>query len=120
LDNAEYFVRTFIRGPVCRGQIATDVIRDNFWVLFQDPQHDRYLTDLDYQRQTTPLLAMPGQIDNLSGLMSFWRIYQEKRNQYEKLRKQAYTETPARWERSEEHTSELQSRENLVCRLLLE
>src|SRR5436309_15080596 len=25
-----------------------------------------------------------------------------------------------RWERSEEHTSELQSRENLVCRLLLE
>ena len=98
LDNAEYFVRTFIRGPVCRGQIATDVIRDNFWVLFQDPQHDRYLTDLDYQRQTTPLLAMPGQIDNLSGLMSFWRIYQEKRNQYEKLRKQAYTETPARWE----------------------
>src|SRR5690606_40855115 len=27
---------------------------------------------------------------------------------------------PARIERSEEHTSELQSRENLVCRLLLE
>src|SRR5690606_40902012 len=25
-----------------------------------------------------------------------------------------------RWKRSEEHTSELQSRENLVCRLLLE
>ncbi|WP_258286159.1 fatty acid cis/trans isomerase, partial [Escherichia coli] len=22
LDDAEYFVRTFIRGPVCRGQIA--------------------------------------------------------------------------------------------------
>src|SRR5690606_39328437 len=27
---------------------------------------------------------------------------------------------PATWARSEEHTSELQSRENLVCRLLLE
>ena len=40
LDNAEYFVRTFIRGPVCRGQIATDVIRDNFWALFQAPEHD--------------------------------------------------------------------------------
>jgi hypothetical protein len=35
LDNAEYFVRTFIRGPVCRGQIATDVIRDNFWTVFR-------------------------------------------------------------------------------------
>ena len=49
LDNAEYFVRTFIRGPVCRGQIATDVIRDNFWTLFQDPQHDLYITDADYR-----------------------------------------------------------------------
>src|SRR5690606_41560705 len=29
-------------------------------------------------------------------------------------------EGPGRQERSEEHTSELQSRENLVCRLLLE
>src|SRR5215475_15391184 len=28
--------------------------------------------------------------------------------------------TPSKWQRSEEHTSELQSRENLVCRLLLE
>src|SRR5690606_40126046 len=27
---------------------------------------------------------------------------------------------PRTWDRSEEHTSELQSRENLVCRLLLE
>src|SRR5690606_40016604 len=30
------------------------------------------------------------------------------------------TQTPALHTRSEEHTSELQSRENLVCRLLLE
>src|SRR5207302_4818317 len=29
-------------------------------------------------------------------------------------------EREGRWHRSEEHTSELQSRENLVCRLLLE
>src|SRR5207302_10146622 len=31
-----------------------------------------------------------------------------------------FTAEPERKERSEEHTSELQSRENLVCRLLLE
>src|SRR5690606_41743000 len=29
-------------------------------------------------------------------------------------------DSPWKWMRSEEHTSELQSRENLVCRLLLE
>ena len=98
LDNAEYFVRTFIRGPVCRGQIATDVIRDNFWVLFQDPQHDLYLTDADYRDKTTPLLALPGQFDELGELLGFWKRYQPKRNRYEKLRMQAYAEQQAEWE----------------------
>src|SRR5690606_41277206 len=37
-----------------------------------------------------------------------------------KLRCRGSGRQPARWSRSEEHTSELQSRENLVCRLLLE
>lgn len=97
LDNAEYFVRTFIRGPVCRGQIATDVIRDNFWVLFQDPQQDLYLTDEKYRVEATPLLSMPGQIDDLSELLLFWKSYWGKRNQYEQLRKRAYAEVPAQW-----------------------
>ncbi len=97
LDNAEYFVRTFIRGPVCRGQIATDVIRDNFWVFFQDPQHDLYLTDRRYREQTTPLLAMPGQFDEMGNLLAFWKTYRVKRNQYEHLRTQAYANKPADW-----------------------
>ena len=94
LDNAEYFVRTFIRGPVCRGQIATDVIRDNFWVLFQDPKHDLYITDPAYRGETTPLLAMPGQLDEIGDLLGLWRSYRDKRNAYEKLRTQAYAEAP--------------------------
>src|SRR5690606_27861494 len=97
LDNAEYFVRTFIRGPVCRGQIATDVIRDNFWVLFQDPQHDLYITDAQHRAEATPLLSMPGQLDDLGELLRFWRTYRDKRNEYEELRMRAYAEMPAQW-----------------------
>lgn len=82
LDNAEYFVRTFIRGPVCRGQIATDVIRDNFWALFQAPEHDLYITDPNYRGQATPLLAMPGQNDDVGSVLSLWRNYRDKRNEY--------------------------------------
>ncbi|MEN0108836.1 MAG: fatty acid cis/trans isomerase, partial [Pseudomonas sp.] len=62
LENAEYLVQTFIRGPVCRGQIATDVIRDNFWVMFQDPDHDLFITDPNYRGQITDKLALPGQL----------------------------------------------------------
>lgn len=37
LDDAEYFVNGFIKGPVCRGQIALNVIDDRFWVFFANP-----------------------------------------------------------------------------------
>ena len=40
LDNAHYIIMTFIRGPVCRGQIALAAIHDHFWVMFQDPKYD--------------------------------------------------------------------------------
>ncbi|MDD2052132.1 fatty acid cis/trans isomerase [Pseudomonas putida] len=94
LDNAEYFVRTFIRGPVCRGQIATDVIRDNFWTLFQAPERDLYITDARYRAAATPLLAMPGQIDDVGSILSLWLAYRDKRNQYEALRLDAYADAP--------------------------
>ena len=94
LDNAEYFVRTFIRGPVCRGQIATDVIRDNFWTLFQDPEHDLYITDARYRGQATPLLAMPGQNDDVGSVLSLWLAYRDKRNEYEALRRDSYADLP--------------------------
>ncbi|MCP1444994.1 hypothetical protein J3D54_004126 [Pseudomonas sp. GGS8] len=95
LDNAEYFVRTFIRGPVCRGQIATDVIRDNFWALFQAPEHDLYITDPKYRGKATPLLAMPGQNDDVGSVLSLWRDYRNKRNEYEALRRDSYADLPA-------------------------
>lgn len=40
LDNSHYIIMTFIHGPVCKGQIALNVIDDHFWVMFMDPDHD--------------------------------------------------------------------------------
>lgn len=92
LDHAEYFTRTFIRGPVCRGQIATDVIRDRFWAVFQTPDRDLYITDADYRRKVTPLLSLPGQDTRLGDLGENWLGYQDMRNRYGALREQAYRE----------------------------
>ncbi|SFP84839.1 Fatty acid cis/trans isomerase (CTI) [Geopseudomonas sagittaria] len=94
LDDAEYFVRTFIRGPVCRGQIATDVIRDHFWTLFQAPDHDLYLTDAAYREQVTPLLALPGVQDDLAQLPLYWSASRARRNAYEAARREAYSHLP--------------------------
>lgn len=90
LDNAEYFTRTFIRGPVCRGQIATDVIRDHFWTVFQDPDHDLFITNADYRERVTELLALPGQDTELLSLGSNWLDFRDKRNRYNTLRAKAY------------------------------
>ena len=38
LDDAQYFIMTFIKGPVCKGQVALNVIEDRFWVFFLDPR----------------------------------------------------------------------------------
>ena len=37
LEEAAFTIMGFIKGPVCRGQIALDVIEDRFWVAFLAP-----------------------------------------------------------------------------------
>ncbi len=90
LDQAEYFVRTFIRGPVCRGQIATDVIRDQFWVMFEDPDHDQYVNDPAYNKNVTGWLGLPGEDSDLMALGPAWLKYSGKRNKYLERRQKQY------------------------------
>jgi hypothetical protein len=89
LENAEYFVRTFIRGPVCRGQLATDVIRDQFWVMFQDPASDAYIVDGEFRRKANGLLALPGVENDILEGAETWIASTEARNLYVELRQQA-------------------------------
>ncbi|WP_165855886.1 fatty acid cis/trans isomerase [Marinobacter sp. JSM 1782161] len=90
LDDAEYFVRNFIRGPVCRGQVATDVIRDQFWTVFEDPDQEAYVNDAAYRDSVTPLLGLPGQDSDLLALGSEWLGYKHKRNDYLEKREVHY------------------------------
>lgn len=90
LDDAEYFTRTFIRGPVCRGQIATDVIRDRFWAFFVAPDKDIYITNKEHQQAANPLLTLAGQNDKLTQAGSEWLSFKRLRNDYTKLRETGY------------------------------
>jgi len=90
LNEAEYFTRTFIRGPVCRGQIATDVIRDQFWAFFLAPENDAFITDPKYQEEAAPYLALAGQNDKLTDAGAEWLEFNEMRNKYLKLREATY------------------------------
>ncbi len=37
LEEAQFTIMGYIKGPVCRGQVAVNVINDHFWVVFVDP-----------------------------------------------------------------------------------
>ena len=59
LDNAQYIIMTFIRGPVCRGQVALNVIHDDFWVMFLDPEFDLSVKNPGFLRINEKNLIMP-------------------------------------------------------------
>ena len=61
LDNAQYTIMTFIRGPVCKGQIALNVINDHFWVMFLDPDYDLSVKYPGFLKLHFNNLRMPGE-----------------------------------------------------------
>ncbi len=83
LDDAHFFVDTFIRGPVCRGQVAVDVIEDHFWVAFVDPGHDLSITNPDYLAKTKDLLSLPSEDAG-------WIEYNRKQRLYLDARQRFY------------------------------
>jgi hypothetical protein len=59
LDNAQYIIMTFIHGPVCKGQVALNVINDHFWIMFLDPDHDLSVAYPGFLKQHSDKLRMP-------------------------------------------------------------
>lgn len=46
LDEALFFISGFMKGPVCRGQVALNVIRDQFWLKLYDSDKDHISNDM--------------------------------------------------------------------------
>ena len=59
LDHTRYVTMTYIRGPVCKGQVALNVINDQFWLLFLDPDYDLSIKFPGFLRLHNELLRMP-------------------------------------------------------------
>jgi len=96
LDNARYFVTTFIRGPVCAGQIATNVIEDQFWVMFQAPESDLSVTDPDYLASILPHLVLVPQTEGLITMYPDWKERVHAMNTYLEMRGEAYRQAEPR------------------------
>lgn len=75
LDNIHYFIMNFIRGPVCKGQVALNVINDHFWIAFKDPQSDYTIKNKDFIQSNLNNLSLPNEYGGDSDILDIFNIY---------------------------------------------
>lgn len=86
LKEAHFTISGFIKGPVCRGQVAVNVINDKFWVFFVEPDSTSN-TDVDsfvYSQANNLRLPAESSSNNLS--ITDWLSYAEGNRQYVKAK----------------------------------
>ncbi len=82
LDNSHYIIQTFIRGPVCRGQMALNVIHDHFWIMFKDPKYDTTVIHPELLHAELNNLELPIKTTSGSIFKVFSDEYREKYSAY--------------------------------------
>ena len=82
LQESKFIIQGFIKGPVCRGQVALNVIDDHFWVAFVNPdqQDDGFLESFLVEQSDN--LRLPGEAESNAGIMANWIKYSQAHNQY--------------------------------------
>lgn len=72
LDEAEFIIMGFIKGPVCRGPVALNVIEDRFWVFFVDPDVRMQLHDTAFLKKHADTLRMPAEASSTALPLATW------------------------------------------------
>jgi hypothetical protein len=72
LDDAQFIMMGFMKGPVCRGQVALDVINDHFWVVFRDPDSPEAGKVAELLETDGPNLQLPAARQSTAGPLAWW------------------------------------------------
>lgn len=74
LDEAQFTLMGFIKGPVCRGQTALNVITDHFWVMFAAPDRKNSENDAEFLAKEAKNLSLPAERASTARILS-WLEY---------------------------------------------
>jgi len=94
LDDTQFFIEGFIKGPVCRGQVALNVIEDQFWVFFSAPDKLKVNHDDEYLRELANDFQLPTEKENTLNLLSTWTNYWDLQFNYMLKRQKTYMNLP--------------------------
>jgi len=82
LDDARFFIEGFVKGPVCRGQIALNVIEDQFWIVFFNPDQDIFTTQADFLNNMSDYLRIPSERKSHLNFLHIWTDYWQRQKKY--------------------------------------
>lgn len=82
LDEAQFTIMNFIKGPVCRGQVALNVIQDHFWVFFVDPELMSSEVDALFLAQNSNHLQLPASVGSTLRPLTNWARYSSLQKDY--------------------------------------
>ena len=72
----------FIKGPVCRGEIAVDVIDDRFWVFFANPSLENEALISQTLNEEADNLQLPASTETIYRIGKYWRQYRKKQQAF--------------------------------------
>jgi len=75
LEEAQFTINSFIKGPVCRGQVALNVINDHFWVFFLHPSDAKLEFVEDFLASQGEDIVLPASTENIFRPIARWRRY---------------------------------------------
>ncbi len=82
LDEAQFTLMNFIKGPVCRGQIALNVIDERFWIVFVNPDNLSLDHVAKFLEKEQPNLRMPTEKQSNAEALGNWRKYSRLEKNY--------------------------------------
>jgi hypothetical protein len=74
LEESQFTLMGFIKGPVCRGQVAVDVINDHFWVMFEQPHAGRTELSAEFLARELTNLRLPAEEEGMVGPLKWRRL----------------------------------------------
>jgi hypothetical protein len=82
LDEAQFTIMNFIKGPVCRGNVALDVIQDRFWVFFTSPESAVGPEFSEFLARQDDNLKLPAGVDSGLWSVTHWLSYAGAQRRY--------------------------------------
>ncbi|WP_342348844.1 fatty acid cis/trans isomerase [uncultured Nitrospira sp.] len=82
LDEARFTLMNFIKGPVCRGQVALNVINERFWIVFANPDGPTLAHVAQFLEKEEKNLRMPTVEQSNATPLGTWLKYSQLEKNY--------------------------------------